>query len=447
MSDGDINYDEYSDFELREALIAIDREKFPNNFLKLQAAIRLREQRDPAAAPVESDAQESVAAVVSTGSSGEPEIEQFIERLKELAPRTPVTISLIAVNVAVFVAMAIAGAGIMEPDGRVHVAWGSNLGPVTLDGEWWRLATSVFLHFGVIHLLLNMWVLYVNGQLAERMFGSARFLILYLVAGVAGSLASAAWNPAVNSAGASGAIFGVLGGLAVFLVAKRFHVPREVIRAQGKSVAAFVVYNVAFGVAHEGIDNAAHLGGLVSGFLIGMALARPTTASARAEARAPYIALVTVAAAVMLVAMAGLVVRSKGRMSPDDRYIAGALWFEHGESPVLAAYNGLVQQSHAGKLDDGAFADGLADVVIPFYMEAAERFRWESGSDSALNEERLRVDRYVGLRHAAMAKLERALREQDPDGTADAMKLLNQSDEAAKQINEAAVAKQPSAVP
>ena len=125
--------------------------------------------------------------------------------------------------------------------------------------------------------------------------------------------------------------------------------PREVIRAQGKSVAAFVVYNVAFGVAHEGIDNAAHLGGLVSGFLIGMALARPITASARAEARAPYIALVTVAAAVMLVAMAGLVVRSKGRMSPDDRYIAGALSFEHGESPVLAAYNNLVQQSHAGK--------------------------------------------------------------------------------------------------
>ena len=109
---------------------------------------------------------------MSTGSSGEPEIEQFIERWKELAPRTPVTISLIAVNVAVFVAMAIAGAGIMEPDGRVHVAWGSNLGPVTLDGEWWRLATSVFLHFGVIHLLLNMWVLYVNGQLAERMFVS-----------------------------------------------------------------------------------------------------------------------------------------------------------------------------------------------------------------------------------------------------------------------------------
>ena len=106
--------------------------------------------------------------------SQSPEVTEFADALRRLPARTPVTYALVAVNVAVFAAMAFAGAGIVESNPLVHVRWGSNLVPVTVDGEWWRLGTSMFLHFGLIHLFVNMWVLYVNGQLVERMFGSAR---------------------------------------------------------------------------------------------------------------------------------------------------------------------------------------------------------------------------------------------------------------------------------
>jgi rhomboid protease GluP len=95
----------------------------------------------------------------------------------------------------------------------VQIAWGSNFGPYTTEGEWWRLFTSLFIHFGIAHLLLNMFALTAFGPLVERLFGSVNFLFVYLLAGIAGSLASIAWNPGINSAGASGAIFGILGAL------------------------------------------------------------------------------------------------------------------------------------------------------------------------------------------------------------------------------------------
>jgi len=333
------------------------------------------------------------------------DIAEFAGALRGLASRAPVTHALVAINVAVFAALAAAGAGIVTPNAAVHVAWGSNLVPVTVDGEWWRLGTSMFLHFGIVHLL---WVLYVNGRVIEQMFGSTRYLVIYLFAGLAGSLASAAWHPVTNSAGASGAIFGVLGGMFAFLVAKKSRVPREVLRAHGRSIVAFVLYNVAFGFAYPGIDNAAHLGGAVAGFLMGLALARPLAPEARAEPQVLYVAGVVVTAAFALYAAADGVLYVKGRMSPEDRFDAGAVWLQYREPSVLAKYNDLVGKRRAGVLNDAELASGLKADVIPFYAEASRRLAWGLQGDA--DGERARIARYVSLRYASMQALERGLR-------------------------------------
>jgi len=134
----------------------------------------------------------------------------FNARLLEVSPRAPVTPVIIGINVVLFVIAAALGGGILVPNGEVLIRLGSNYTPLTAGGEWWRLLTSTFLHFGILHLAFNMWALWINGVLAERLYGSTRYLMLYLVAGVAGSVTSFLWHPFVNGAGASGAIFGVL---------------------------------------------------------------------------------------------------------------------------------------------------------------------------------------------------------------------------------------------
>lgn len=219
----------------------------------------------------------------NTGKSElhENEFDAFSERLYRLTPNAPVTPVLVGLNILAFIFMAFKGAGILTPNADIAIAWGSNFGPLTLDGQWWRLLSSTFIHFGIFHIALNMLALYQTGCMVERMYGSRRFLALYVFAGLAGSMASLLWNPVVNSAGASGAIFGVFGGLFVFMLNPRNGVPRTIMNAHRNSTLIFIAYNIFNGLAQSGIDNGAHFGGLLGGMFIGHFLARPMTTSLR----------------------------------------------------------------------------------------------------------------------------------------------------------------------
>jgi membrane associated rhomboid family serine protease len=199
----------------------------------------------------------------------------FGSTLLQVTPNAPVTPALIAANALMFVIATALGGGLLVADPAVMIRLGTDYTPLTLGGQWWRLLTSTFLHFGLLHIALNMWALYVNGIVAERIFGSVRYLAIYLVAGVTGSVASLLWHPIVNGAGASGAIFGVLGALLAFFLLRKGGLPASVAKAQGASAGVFVVYSLLNGVRYGGIDNAAHLGGLVGGFVMGLILARP----------------------------------------------------------------------------------------------------------------------------------------------------------------------------
>lgn len=195
--------------------------------------------------------------------------------IKQRTPGIPVTKCLIAANLLVFVLMLFNGAGFWHSPNHIQLAWGANFGPATQDGEWWRLFTALFLHFGAIHLTLNMVAFWDGGQLMERMYGHWRYLAIYLVSGLMGNLLSLVWqgNHAV-SGGASGAIFGIYGAMIVFLWQERALLDRHEFRWLFGGACVFAIATIALGFMIPMIDNAAHIGGFVAGMLSGMLLMR-----------------------------------------------------------------------------------------------------------------------------------------------------------------------------
>ena len=180
-----------------------------------------------------------------------------------------VTYTIIAINVLVFILMAVDGAGIMDLNPMVHAKWGSNYLPLTLSGDWWRVISSTFIHFGIIHLLMNMYCLYMIGIYLEPMLGKVKYITAYLCTGVLASIISLWWHIDIadyNSAGASGAIFGMYGLFLALLTTNL--IPKQMRQPLLQSTGIFVVYNLVYGMK-GGVDNAAHIGGLISGFVIG----------------------------------------------------------------------------------------------------------------------------------------------------------------------------------
>jgi membrane associated rhomboid family serine protease len=178
-----------------------------------------------------------------------------------------VTLSLILVNVVVYLAELAVGGTVdgtnnsIYDHGALFAGGFLNGSPAGVaHGDWWRLVTAAFLHYGPIHLAINMYSLYFAGSLLEHVIGRWRFLLLYMASGIAGS-AGALWlSPNSITVGASGAIFGILGGL--FVLERSRHI------ATGGQVAGLIVLNLVFTFAVSGISVGGHLGGLVAGVVL-----------------------------------------------------------------------------------------------------------------------------------------------------------------------------------
>jgi rhomboid protease GluP len=209
-------------------------------------------------------------------------------------PRFPFTTGLVAINIAVFLLMVFTGVSAVNPTARDIVRWGANYAPLTLQGQSWRLVTSVFLHIGLIHILANMWALWNLGALAEMILGPKFYLPIYLLAGIAGNIASLSIHPGIPGAGASGAIFGLAGVTIAVLKFAHLPVPRNAMRGTLRSLLWFALFNLLFGQAVPGIDNAAHLGGFICGLVLGLSLSwsRFLSEAARPLMRWASIALV-----------------------------------------------------------------------------------------------------------------------------------------------------------
>lgn len=231
---------------------------------------------------------------------------RFHENMRAIAPKAPVTPTIIGINVAVFLVMLFAGADLMSGDVQVAERFGANYGPLTWNGEPWRLITSAFIHFGIIHLAFNMFALYNGGLWTERLYGSARFATIYLLSALSGSVASSCWDASRLSAGASGAVFGVFGALLVFFVRRRNELPLHLLKGVRNGAISLCVYSLAMGAVLPFVDNAAHIGGLLGGAASGWLLVRPFEPAARAVARPWQVAGAIGAVCAALVVLAKL---------------------------------------------------------------------------------------------------------------------------------------------
>src|SRR5271168_3706279 len=194
---------------------------------------------------------------------------------REQSSSMVVTQAIFGINVAVFIAMLLAGVSMLDnPAGQDLVHWGANYGPLTVSGQWWRLLTCVFVHGGLLHIGFNMWCLWSLGRLAESVYGHWTFAVVYLISGLSASLASLIWNPNILSVGASGAIFGIAGALIASFYLGEFSMPRAALSGTLRSVVVFVGYNLFFGAVIARTDNAAHIGGLLMGLLLGALIAK-----------------------------------------------------------------------------------------------------------------------------------------------------------------------------
>jgi membrane associated rhomboid family serine protease len=203
--------------------------------------------------------------------------------------RYPVaTAVLVTINVGVWLWQVLSGVPWAHPSSVQLLHWGADMPALTLTGDWWRLATSMFLHGGLLHLALNMVALAFTGPRTEDEFGAPRMLAIYLAGGLLASCASTTWFTVHHlsasaarqhagllsvSVGASGAVMALLGALlAAALLGLPYKGNPEPARTIDKGLLQVIVVNVGLGFFVHGVDQAAHVGGLVGGFLIGIIL-------------------------------------------------------------------------------------------------------------------------------------------------------------------------------
>ncbi len=198
----------------------------------------------------------------------EKNVKEGQEREKYMKNNKPIiTYILIFINIVMFVLMYMLGNG--SENTNTLIDFGANYILLTKAGEYYRLITSGFLHIGVIHLLLNMYSLYIVGTQVEYFYGKVKYIIIYLFSLIMGSLFTVALS-SVNtvSAGASGAIFGLLGSILYFGIKYRGYIGNSLVN----QIVPVVVLNLIIGFTTPGIGNAAHIGGLIGGYLISMAV-------------------------------------------------------------------------------------------------------------------------------------------------------------------------------
>ena len=195
-------------------------------------------------------------------------IKENEKREKLMKNKKPIiTLSLIAINTIVFALMYLLGNGSLNTDTLVN--FGANYVTFTKSGDYYRLITSAFLHIGITHLVINMYSLYILGPNIEYFYGKAKYILIYLYSALIGSLFTVVLSSeSTLAAGASGAIFGLLGAMLYFGYHFRGYIGNTII----SRIIPIVLINLFFGFITPGIGNAAHIGGLIGGYIISMAV-------------------------------------------------------------------------------------------------------------------------------------------------------------------------------
>ena len=351
------------------------------------------------------------------------------ELLHRRVPQIPVTKLLVATNLIIFGAMLAGGAGLWHSSNNVQLAWRANFGPATQDGEWWRLGSAMFLHFGVIHLTLNMWALWDAGQWVERMYGHARFAAIYFACGLAGNLLSlVAHKGLAVSGGASGAIFGMYGALLVFLWRERASLHPEEFRWFFWGASGFAVVTLILGHFIAGIDNAAHIGGFLTGTLGGILLAQSGIAK---EARQTPLRSRLVAGAAITLSIGVLFSQAPKpayRWSEELQARKEIGEFLRDDVAITRDWQNILDEGAHGNISFEEMAGRIDTAVSDRYEESFEQLTHsphDPDLPSAARVDRLR--QYAERRRDASRALTEGLRAHKPEQIRDALEMAKKA--------------------
>jgi len=300
-----------------------------------------------------------------------PENEAFHDALRARTPQLVVTPALVTLNAAVFTAILFGAGAIGDPD--TLVGMGASLGTRTTNGEWWRLLTSVFVHLGLIHLIVNVAVLAQLGVVLERLVGRWTFASVYLAAGVFTGLGNLSSHPVAVTVSASGAIFGLYGLLLASLTWQMFHelrrgrstspeaganeradrgvtIPPTALKRLGYGAAVFVVC-----AAVNGLATTAEFTGLVVGLGFGMLLAR----RAGGETPAPHWVGGAVAAAMVLAVVSAIQLRNIADVAPEITRVVAT------EERTATTYQAAFEAFKKGRISAEALAQLAEREILP----------------------------------------------------------------------------------
>ena len=298
---------------------------------------------------------------------------EFQERLKAMAPVPWITYSLIAMNGLIWLLTLFMGAGFASAGADRLLIWGGNAASEVQRGEWWRLLSATFLHSGFMHVMMNMIGLAAAGITVERIYGHRLFALIYFGSGLSGSALSlhfAAQNAV--SVGASGAVFGVTGALLVAVFQHRDKLPKTFSKQTISGLSIFILYSLMQGFAKQGIDNAAHVGGLLGGCLCAFILPERfdmanfnSTFAKRAVAALLMIATATVG----LAAMAPRATIDQARIFASNEILIQSLKrFDEGMKALQQEQIDI----KAGKLSEQDADDRSRIVHAPVFRQVAD---------------------------------------------------------------------------
>jgi rhomboid protease GluP len=273
--------------------------------------------------------------------------------MSDKPPSTWVTWVLIALNVAAFGVELAMGADPIAPKVLDVLHAGADYAPLTLHGEPWRVVTSMFLHFGLLHIAMNMLCLGL-WRIVETWYGHFGFAAIYLSSGLIGGVGSVAHASNVVSAGASGAVFGVFGAGAVFLLLRRDELDPQVFQNRARRLGYLIAMNLIYGFKATHIDMTAHIVGLVTGAGLGALLLAGKSASVQRGKRA----LAALVAGVVITAGALLVMPAPRDL---DAVLADVHTVEH---QCVTTYNERLRQGKANEITAAAFADAIDNEVL-----------------------------------------------------------------------------------
>jgi rhomboid protease GluP len=325
--------------------------------------------------------------------------------MPEARARPWLTYAVIAANVVMFGVEIAGGASPIAPTPQQIIDLGGSYPPLTLNGEWWRLGSSMFLHFGIIHIALNMVCLY-QARVVEQLFDHVGFVVIYLLAGLGGGIASLVVGAEhAVSAGASGAVFGVYGAFGAFLVMRRAQIQEDAWRRTARSLGRFLVLNLVVGLSVSSISLSAHVGGVIIGFGVGAAL----LAGARAPRQRTPRALGLLGLGLALTAVAVLSLRAAPDLTPV------LTRFDSVDHASVTRWNAAITAAKENTIQEPELAEILEREVIAPYQQMRQELLATRDIPERLRPLMQRLDGFTAARLAAWQQLDASLRQPDKD--------------------------------